>query len=125
MGNVAGRIGIAALSVLLIFTGATLEDAERSLFSITFDASWLYVLAGVIGLVTVFVHRLTAVWAVAMTIPTLGRAVTLVIDGGAFDVPRVVELRGALVWLVLWLMGGLCCVVVEGSASIRRYVAGR
>lgn len=122
----AGRVGMAALSALLIATGATLEPAERSLFSITFDARWIYIVAGVIGLAALLVRSLVIWWAVAMTVPTLGRAVTLLIDGSPFaGVPRAAELRGAATWFVLWLMGALCVIVVEGSASIRRYIDGR
>lgn len=121
-GAAAGAVGIAALSVLLIYTGATLEPADRALFSVTYDASWLYVAAGVIGLASLLVRRLVIVWAVAMTVPTLGRAVSLLLDGASIPQPRNYELRGALVWFVLWLFGGISVIVLEGSTSLRRYV---
>jgi hypothetical protein len=123
-GSALGLIGIGALSLLLIYTGATLDNADRELFSLTYDARWLYVAAGVLGLASLLVRRLVIVWAVAMTIPTLGRAVTLLLDGSSIPQPRSYELRGALTWFVLWVMGGLSVIVVEGSAALRRYVRG-
>lgn len=123
-GNVAGHIGMASLSLLLIYTGATLDNVERTLFSITYDARWLYIVAGVIGLVALVWRRAVMWWALAMTVPTLGRAVTLWIDGSP-ALSRPYEVRGALTWLVLWIMGGLSAIVVEGSASLTRYLDRR
>lgn len=125
IAQLAGAIGVAALSALLLFTGATLEHGERDLFSITFDARVFYVVAGVLGFAALIERRLLPWWALAMTAPTLGRAITLAVDGSPVVSSRVAEWRGAFVWLVLWLFGALCVLVLEGTATLRRYRDGR
>lgn len=119
----AGVVAVVGLCALLLFTPTTLEGADRDLFGITFDARVVYVVAGVLGLVAVVWRRLLVWWSLAMTAATLGRAVTLVVDGTGFDVPRSTEWRAAGAWFVLWLAGGLAAIVLEGTASLRRSIA--
>lgn len=118
----AARVALVGFSAYMLLTAATLEGADRDLFGITFDGRWLYIVTGLLGFGALLERRLVTLWAVVMTAPTLGRAVTLWVDGSPEVVSRNAEVRGGFGWLLFWLFGALIAIVLEGTANLRRSI---
>lgn len=117
------RIGTLALAAYLLLTAATIEGIDRDLFGVSsFDGRWLYIVSGILGIATVLVGspRIALAWALAMTATTLGRAMSLWLNGSPTIAPRIAEIRGGFGWLLFWLLGSACVVTLEGSSTLRR-----
>lgn len=128
MGDVLERarrfaiIGTAALAAYFLLTAATIVRTDRGVWGASWDGRWVYVVAGVLGLVTLLVRRpgVALAWAMAMTTATLGRATTLWVKGSDDIASRSTEIRGGFGWLLFWLLGAVCVVTLEASSTLRR-----
>ena len=113
-----------ASSCYLIITGASLEGADRQFGPVEFglrDGRWVFIIAGIIGLLSVVFHdsdALKLAWLIAFTIAAVGRTATLVIVGVP-GLSRAYELRGALFWFGYWLANVACVFFVLVARAIR------
>lgn len=114
--------GTLALAAFFLLTASTLEGADRGLYGGSWDGRWVYVVAGVLGVLTVLVRApgLALAWAMAMTVATLGRALSLWLKGSPDVVSRAAEIRGGFGWLLFWFLGAIAIVTMEASSTIRR-----
>lgn len=115
-------LGTVSLAAYFLLTACTLVRADRGVWGGSWDGRWVYVVAGVLGLVSVLVRRpgLALAWAMAMTVATLGRASALWLKGSAEIADRPTEIRAGLGWLLFWLLGCVCVVTQEASSTLRR-----
>lgn len=128
MGDVVDRarrfatLGTLALAAYFLLTAATIVRTDRGVWGGSWDGRWVYVVAGVLGVSTVLLRRpgVALAWAMAMTVATLGRAVTLWVNGSVDIASRSTEIRGGFGWLLFWLLGAVCVVTLEAASTLRR-----
>lgn len=108
------------LALHLLITSATLTSSDRTLFGWDgIDAAWMFGVAGLAGLLSIWVAPARLAWLLLLTGTTLGRAATLIAVGSPDIYSRDGELRAALAWSLLWLAGVLAFVAARASEAIR------
>lgn len=118
------------LSTFLLVTSITLPASERAILDQgVLDARWLFLAAALAGYVYALRYRsdtIVLVWVALLTLTCFGRALDILFTGSEF-LPRAIEFRVALGWLVVWMMGVVVGLLLTAHAAILRFreAAGR
>lgn len=114
------------MAFYLLVAGLTFTDGDRSVFATSaIDARYVYSITGMIGLGAAFgVRRLRLPWLLALLVCTLGRAATLLVIGSPTISSRTAELRSALGWFTMWILGSFPVIAMQASDIIRGRIDG-
>jgi len=118
-----GQFATVSTAAYLLIAGLTFNGGDALWFDI--NVKPLYIAAAVLGVLAAFIRVLRFPWLVALCICSLGRAVTLVITGSPTITDRASELRGAMGWWVLWILGSFPMLAMQASDVIRGRVEPR
>jgi hypothetical protein len=113
-------VATGSMALLLISSGVTFAKGDASILGLrNFDASWLYYVAGVIGLGSIAWRKLRVPWLWALTVCTLGRGVSLLVVGSPVISDRGTEIRAAIAWFTLWVLGSAPTIYAQASDLLR------
>lgn len=109
------------LSCHLALTSATMSEDARAILSQSYlDARWLYAAGSIAGLAYT-VHfrseRLRATWIVLLGLCCLGRGLDLLFVGDPI-IPRSLEIRGAVAWLLMFMLGVVCALLLTAYSLL-------
>lgn len=118
-GKWVALASVVGLALHGFLTAYTLAPGDRAVFGYEpFDARYLYVGVAVLAVLTIPEARLRPWWLVVMSFTTWGRAVSLIVIGSPEVRTRGAEVRGAVGWVLVWLLGILATLVIEASAVV-------
>lgn len=110
-------------AIYLVISGLTFELGDATWLNL--DARWVYVASGALGIGAAFVRRLRFPWLIAFMLCTLGRSAILLFDGSDDIASRSAELRAAVGWFVLWILGSFPMFATQASDIIRGRIEPR
>lgn len=109
------------LAVYLLLIASTMTPANRDILGQSFlDARLLFVLAAVSGCLfaTHFRDQLWLnLWLVLLTACSLGRGLDLLLVGDPL-LPRSMEIRGAVTWVLHWGLGIVCALLLTAYSLL-------